>query len=239
MTAFQGALTLPVDQIETDVRLSADGEPFILHDATLDRTTQATGRATALPFAELSRIRITGTAADCIPHLEAVLTLLAPTAVDLRLELKVDHDGEPQAALATVVLRALERHGLSARTTITSFDRRCLRAVAAAPLAGRIWLVHRAVMAEAGLTGVVAAALRDGISEIALHASQCDALDDRDADASRLRIGLYAVNDAAMIERALALGVSAFTTDRPDLATTARDRLFRQDASVQGAPVTA
>ena len=41
---------------ECDVKLSADGVPFLLHDAELDRTTDATGLATRLPWSELSRL---------------------------------------------------------------------------------------------------------------------------------------------------------------------------------------
>lgn len=43
--------------LETDVQLSKDGVPFILHDATLDRTTTCTGNAEAKTWAELSACR--------------------------------------------------------------------------------------------------------------------------------------------------------------------------------------
>ena len=43
MIAFQKALELGVDQIETDVRVSADGELVLIHDATVDRTTDGEG----------------------------------------------------------------------------------------------------------------------------------------------------------------------------------------------------
>lgn len=42
--------------VEFDVKLSADGVSFLLHDATLDRTTSARGRADRLPWRELSRL---------------------------------------------------------------------------------------------------------------------------------------------------------------------------------------
>ena len=43
MEAFRAAVELGVDQIETDVRITADGELVLHHDATLDRTTTGTG----------------------------------------------------------------------------------------------------------------------------------------------------------------------------------------------------
>ena len=42
--------------VEFDVKLSADGVAFLLHDATLERTTSGRGRADALPWRELSRL---------------------------------------------------------------------------------------------------------------------------------------------------------------------------------------
>src|SRR6478736_5846185 len=41
---------------ECDVKLSADGVPFLLHDTTLDRTTSGHGSAAALPWGELARL---------------------------------------------------------------------------------------------------------------------------------------------------------------------------------------
>jgi glycerophosphoryl diester phosphodiesterase len=111
---------------------------------------------------------------------------------------------------------------MTQRTTITSFDRRYLAAVAFSPLAGRIWLVHRSVLAEHGLDVVAEMASREGIEELAIHASQAADIG-KTAQNARPKTGLYAVNDAAAIDRALAMGVPAFTTDRPDLAVAARD----------------
>ena len=42
--------------VEFDVKLSGDGVPFLLHDETLDRTTDARGRADALTWSELSKL---------------------------------------------------------------------------------------------------------------------------------------------------------------------------------------
>ena len=43
MPAFRAALEIGVDQIELDVRVTKDGELVIIHDATVDRTTNGTG----------------------------------------------------------------------------------------------------------------------------------------------------------------------------------------------------
>src|SRR5262245_27778003 len=56
MAAFAHAVSLGVDAIELDVRLSRDREPVVIHDATLDRTTDAQGAVANLTAAELARV---------------------------------------------------------------------------------------------------------------------------------------------------------------------------------------
>ncbi len=232
MTAFRGALGFAIDQIETDVRLSADGEPFILHDATLERTTLAKGVASALAWRDLSAIRIRGTVSDVIPHLNELLGLLKPGRVDLRLELKAGADGAPQRGLVDTALAALDSAGMTGRTTLTSFDRAYLAEVAGAPVVNRIWLVRAAGLDEHGIAGVIGQARAAHIPEIAIPISRAGALKRLEASPSDLRIGFYAVNDREAIEQAFALGVSAFTTDRPDLATMIRDARPQERAAV-------
>ena len=56
MAAFRLGAAHGYRAFECDVKLSADGVPFLLHDATLDRTTAARGPAAALDWSELSRL---------------------------------------------------------------------------------------------------------------------------------------------------------------------------------------
>lgn len=223
LTAFRGALTLPVDQVETDVRLSLDHEPFLLHDATLDRTTIATGIASRLDFATLSTIALKGSPGDTIPHLSQLLELLAPSAIDLRLEMKCDADEQCQPNLPPIVLAHLDRAGMRSRTTITSFECDYLKAFEATPgLAGRIWLVRRPLALELSFEKLVQTAISESIGEIALHISQASLTDRNMAEKAGLRLGFFGANDTTAIAEAFTRRASAFTTDRPDLAVAYR-----------------
>jgi len=53
MAGFQLAADLGVDAFELDIQLTADGAPVVLHDGTLDRTTDRTGPVASVPLAEL------------------------------------------------------------------------------------------------------------------------------------------------------------------------------------------
>ena len=56
LAAFDHAASLGVDGLECDVHLSRDGEPVVIHDPTLDRTTDASGPVSALTADELARV---------------------------------------------------------------------------------------------------------------------------------------------------------------------------------------
>ncbi len=71
LPAFERAVALGADVIEADVRLTSDGTPLILHDATLDRTTSATGPLAAMTAAEARAVDAGGGAP--IPTVEEVL----------------------------------------------------------------------------------------------------------------------------------------------------------------------
>ena len=84
MPAFRAAFASGLDIVETDVQLTADRHPVLLHDATVDRTTNGTGAVADLTLAEVESLdagswyakRFAGTR---IPQLGEFLDLLAAT----------------------------------------------------------------------------------------------------------------------------------------------------------------
>jgi len=58
LPAFERALTMGADMVECDVHLSADNEPVVIHDDTLDRTTTGSGSVNAHTAAELRRLGV-------------------------------------------------------------------------------------------------------------------------------------------------------------------------------------
>lgn len=56
MIAFVKAIEIGVDQLETDVRITKDGELVLIHDATVDRTTDGTGKVCEKTFDELQQL---------------------------------------------------------------------------------------------------------------------------------------------------------------------------------------
>ncbi len=56
MEAFRAAVEIGVDQIETDVRITKDGELVLIHDETVDRTTNGTGKVSEMTLSELKAL---------------------------------------------------------------------------------------------------------------------------------------------------------------------------------------
>ena len=93
LAAFRLGASYGYRAFECDVKLSADDVPFLLHDATLQRTTASRGVAGELPWSELSRIDAGGWhsrtyAGEPLPSLQALAAYLHANHFALDLEIK-------------------------------------------------------------------------------------------------------------------------------------------------------
>lgn len=92
LMAFQEAIRLGVDIIETDVKVSKDGVPFLMHDRSINRTTTGKGDPEELTWAELSQFYIVDKGKKTsykIPTLEEALKI-AKGKILVDLDLKTD-----------------------------------------------------------------------------------------------------------------------------------------------------
>ena len=118
LESFRRAVALGAHALEFDCRVSADGAAVVVHDATLDRTTDARGPVRALTAAALGRVdagaRSPGYAGRGVgvPALDAVLEEFAD--VPVLIEVKELEACEP-------VRRSLDRHGALGRVVVASF----------------------------------------------------------------------------------------------------------------------
>lgn len=235
LTAFRGAIALHSDLIETDIHLSADGLPIILHDATLDRTTEGTGELATLSAVELSKVRIKGTPNEGLFTLDRLLFLIAPSQTDLRLELKVRADGTPYEGLEAAAIAALNRFSMLERTTISSFKPELL--IAFQKLAkpkGLIALVRANVLEAEGAEAVCKRIAAMGIPEIAFSCHMIDETTIAAAKSAGLHLGAFAVRTRDDCDRMLALGITTFTTDIPDYALARRREMIAEAATRLG-----
>ncbi len=221
--AFENTAKLPVAQVEFDVHFSADGQLVVIHDATLDRTTDGTGPVVALTWAELSRLVLRGTGGQRMLLLDEVIELFRPTSIGLRIELKPGPGRVPYPDLPRRVMTTLREHRMLERSVITSFQLGtvCEAASFGTPLT-YAWLVTPDLQTDLGLDAVCAAALASGVPMLGLRSNRLDAKAVTTVREAGLEIGAWACNDTVTIGRAFDLKVAGFTTDRPDLALQLR-----------------
>ena len=123
LASFELALSQGADAIELDVRLSADGEVVVIHDSTVDRTTNGHGHVAKLTLNELRSLDAGGYFSEKfrgqkIPLLEEVFeTVGTKTAVNVELK---DHT-LPGSQLVEKVCALIEKHGMEKRIVFSSF----------------------------------------------------------------------------------------------------------------------
>ncbi|MEQ5122517.1 glycerophosphodiester phosphodiesterase family protein [Morganella morganii] len=135
MAAFRQAAEFGCLWIETDVQLSADGVPVLIHDETVNRTTNGSGKVTDLTLRELRALDAGLWAGEAyrgekIPLLTDLLALAEGSGLHLNLELKTELTDSDHAIaqLCEATAAVLEMQNFPAeRILFSGFDTRTLR----------------------------------------------------------------------------------------------------------------
>ncbi|WP_116952813.1 glycerophosphodiester phosphodiesterase [Jiangella endophytica] len=197
--SFLQAVDEGADEVELDLRLSADGRLVVMHDATVDRTTDGTGAVAELTLRELQALDAGGGAR--IPSFEEVLDGVGPR-LRLQVEIKAPEAVGPLAEL----LR--DRPGDLARISPCCFDpdvvAELVRLFPDAPVG---------LIASGGSAESLDRAVELGASRVLFGWSGTDrALVER-AQSHGLEFSVWLVNTPEQLRDAQALGVDGFTTD--------------------------
>ena len=201
---------------ECDVKLSADGVPFLLHDDTLQRTTPAQGAAGELTWAELSRLDAGGWhsrvfAGEPLPSLDAIARYCLRNGFALNIEIKPTPGLE--AETGQEVAREAERlwAGQAVPPLLSSFRPDALQgARASAPN------LPRALLLDSLWTGWFEMAQSLGCVAVVTNHALMDAGLIEHLHGAGLRALVYTVNEPADARRLLALGIDGMITDAVD-----------------------
>jgi glycerophosphoryl diester phosphodiesterase len=234
--AFENTARLPVEQVEFDVHPSRDGRLVVIHDATLDRTTDGHGPVDAQDWSALQKLVLRSAEGQRMLLLDEVIEIFKPTPILLRLEIKPDAQRRPYPGHVAKIIDTLRRANVLERTVITSFQIETLTEVAAhGRPRQRIWLVAPDVQRDiGGVLGIVAIARAHAVPMVGLHQRQLDSGVVAALREAGIAVGGWACNDAEAIARMFALGVDVFTTDRPDLAIESRRAFLASDRRKTG-----
>ncbi|MFI5729969.1 glycerophosphodiester phosphodiesterase [Kribbella sp. NPDC051587] len=203
LRSFRRAVADGCHEIELDLRVSADGELVIIHDATVDRTTDGSGEVASLTLAELRSLD--AGRGEVIPTWAETIA-----AIDVRFQAEV----KAQAAVPVLAESLRADPSLAARTLVTSFHPEILLAVRRVfpeATTGRIFgrttpdvlaltREAEATWALCGITGLTSAFVAE-------------------LQAAGLSVTAWPVPDPTTLDQAVALGVDGVTTDNPHLLT--------------------
>ncbi|MFI6349758.1 glycerophosphodiester phosphodiesterase [Streptomyces sp. NPDC050560] len=218
--AFRRAADAGYRYMETDVHATADGVLAALHDATLDRVTDGTGRIAELPWRAVAGARVGGK--EPVPRFEELLEEFP--GIRWNVDMKAESALRP-------LLDLLER--------ASAWDRVCVGSFSEARVARAQRLAGPRLATSFGTRGVLGLRLRSyGVPAAVRRSAVCaqvpvrqsglpvaDRLFVRAAHARGLQVHVWTVDDPAEMHRLLDLGVDGIMTDRTDtLRTVLRER---------------
>jgi len=213
LVGIRAAAGLGFAGVEIDVQLAACGTPILMHDATLDRTTDAYGDVADLSADELRRLDAgvwfgNEYAGEHVPTLEEAVALCRATGLWMNVEIKAD-DAVAEETGEVVAREMLRQWGdASPAPLLSSFSEKVLSAaIEAVPALPRALLV--------------AAPPHDWRDKIARLKCRAICADYRhltaafvaDAHAEGVAVGAYTVNDPGRAVTLFEWGVEAIITD--------------------------
>ncbi|MED1205220.1 glycerophosphodiester phosphodiesterase [Heyndrickxia acidicola] len=222
MDAFFAAEKSRADGIELDVQLTKDGEVVVIHDETVDRTTNGKGFVKDYSFSELKKLNahslFTSIEHTEIPSLREVFEWMSGNRLLCNVELKTGIIAYPM--LEEKVIQLIHEYGFQDRIIISSFNHysiihsyRLDPEIEIAPLYSNglymPWVYAKSLHAK-GIhphiritpDSIIIAAMKEGIA-----------------------VRPYTINKEEMMKRLFSVGCSALITDFPEKAYELRIRI--------------
>ncbi|MEU5273955.1 glycerophosphodiester phosphodiesterase family protein, partial [Streptomyces hygroscopicus] len=205
--SLEAAADRGADWVETDVQFTKDGHPILMHDATVDRMTDGTGRVDQLTADEISRLTVKG--GGHVPTLEEALASLKSRAARLLLEIK----GQQTSAAVERALKLVAEAGMTERTVVQSFDEDVVRDTSASSYKTKVALLRSQLDPDPVATARTLA--------LSAYAVKFNGLSSRPAVVDQLKaagieVFVWTVDGESEWQLATSWGVDGVITNRPE-----------------------
>lgn len=222
LEAFAEAIRIGVEGIELDVHLTKDGELAVIHDETVDRTTNGTGYVRDMTMAELKNLDAGSWFSgefcqSVIPTLAEVLSLLKDTDILLNVEIKSDII--PYEGIEEKVLQALERYSYKNKAIISSFNHYSVKKVHDLDPE-----IETAILFMEVLYAPWEYARSLGASALHVYLPVAYTEMSREAKSNNFPVRVFTVNDKVQIKQLIELEVDTIMTDYPEKALQIRNK---------------
>jgi glycerophosphoryl diester phosphodiesterase len=223
LAAFELAIEQGADGIELDTKLTADGHVVVIHDATVDRTTDGHGRVKDLTLEELRRLDAGGFFSEKfkgerIPTVEEVFEK-AGKRIFINIELT--NYNSPRDQLVETTCMLVKKFSMQKRVLFSSFLPSNLSRAR-----GYLPDVPTGLLALSGILGLWSRSFGFAFGKYqALHPNLKNATQQQIYFVQRLkrRIHVWTVNQQEDIRRLFKWGVNGIITDDPQLAVKVRN----------------
>lgn len=218
LPAFQQAIQKGADGVELDAKLTADGHVIVIHDSTVDRTTDGKGRVASMTLEDIRKLdagkwfdpKFTGTK---VPLLEEVFETIGR---DKLINIELKNYSTPFNGLVLKVCDLIKRHNNQSQIIFSSFYAFNLKIAAQA-----LPEVSRALLAMPGSAGLWARSFGFMFGDFqALHPHISNATREQVQRAHRVkrRVHVWTANTPEDITRLRDWGFDGILTDDPQLA---------------------
>jgi len=216
LASFERGLELGADWIELDVHLSRDGALAVIHDETVDRTTNGHGAVRDRTLAELKALDAGSWfgpeyAGQRIPTLGEVLAWARQRNTIVDVEIK--NGPVYYAGIEATVVDTVRRHDMTEQVIVISFDHAAVQQVRALEPRIATGVLYTARPVDGGL-GMALQAQADAILP---RWDYVTAADVAAAHAAGLSVAPWASSDPEVLRHLIAAGVDAIGTNHPDV----------------------
>lgn len=206
LASFQKALDMGVDGIELDVHVCATGELVVIHDFTVDRTTNGTGEVHKLTLTELKQLTVEGQ--HTIPTLEEVLELAGKKCF-LNIEMKGRHTAQPVSQLMELYINT--KGYTYDDFIVSSFQREELMIMSEINPD-----IHLGILTQASVTQAWEWALEFSAKALHPHFSLLTESNVKKAKQAGYKVYTWTVNEPEDIERVKLYDVDGIISDNPE-----------------------
>ena len=207
LASFQKALEMGVDGIELDVHVAATGELVVIHDFTVDRTTNGTGEVHKMTLAELKKLSVEGQ--FTIPLLDEVLALVNRKCL-VNVEMKGRHTAKPVSDFIDKYVK--EKGWKYDDFIVSSFQREELQIMSEINKN-----IPIGILTQASVTQAWEWAEEFSAKAIHPHYSLLTESNVKKAKQAGLKVYTWTINDTEDIERIKAYDVDGIISDFPEL----------------------
>ncbi|EKF43122.1 glycerophosphoryl diester phosphodiesterase [Nitratireductor indicus C115] len=221
---FAVTARMPLEEVEFDLHPTLDGKIVVHHDPTLNRTTDKVGAIVQMTWQDVRAATIDFSRGEHPLLLEELCEIYTDSPVQFRCEIKPGENGGAYCDFVPKVIAGLDACGRLMTTNFSSFLMETLDEIASHTDRPRLWLLSPPVLRQLGSNAVIELATAHSVPEIGVHIDDASAALMNKVTAAGLDFGCWAAHSASQIDKALNLGVKVFTTDRPSLAISRREK---------------